>query len=358
MSQFLAADARRFLIVRLSAIGDVIHTIPLAAALKRRRPDCFLGWIVEKPASPLIVDNPLLDWVHVVPKGWLKSPGEVHRLRRAAKAMRFDVAFDVQGLSKSAIAARLSGAPVRVGFTRGVGREIAPLLDNRLVVPRGVYVVDNILSLLSAIGDEAPDRPEFVFPPCPPDDKQGIDDYLREKRLTGGYCLMGPWSSLVGKCWPLGRFLELAEGLNAATGLVSLLLGHGKERDAVAAALAGRPGTPVLLAPDVSPAGVVELARHARLFVGCDSFPLHVADGVGCLAAGLFGITNPERVGPRGRNCRSLFAELNLLKTARERRGFDDSVMRKLDVGTVLDACRDMLAKAGADYSRGEGRLA
>lgn len=347
MPQPSAATAKRFLIVRLSAIGDTIHTLPLAAALKRLHPGCFLGWIVEKPAAPLIEANPLVDWVHVLPKGWLKSLAQIARLRREAHAQHFEIAFDVQGLSKSAVAAWLSGAPIRVGFARGEAREIAPLLDNRLATPRGVHVVDKVLSLLSAINAKPPDRPEFVFPPCSPADKASIEACIRDKPLTCGYCLMGPWGSFAAKRWPLERFLELAERLGRDSALPSLILGHGRERDAVTAALAEHPGAPAFLAPDVSPAGVVELARRARLFVGCDSFPMHAASGVGCPTVGLFGVTDPERLGPYGDHGRSVFARLTLLKSTRERRRLDQSNMLALEADTVAKACRECLKTLG-----------
>jgi ADP-heptose:LPS heptosyltransferase len=340
-----SASPKRILIVRLSAIGDTIHSLPLAAALRREYPGCFLGWVTESPSAPLLADNPLIDWLHVLPKGWLKSPRLILELRNCLLAERFDTAFDIQGLSKSAIAAKLSGAGIRIGFVRGEGREIAPLLDNRLVIPAGRHAVEITLSLLAGLGVIPPVKPEFVLPPCRPQDALSIDNTLKDRKYSGGYVLLGPWGSLAAKLWPLSRFRELARGIAARADLPSLALGYGeKERQAVAAAAVQSEGT-LALAPEVNAAGVVELARRARLFVGCDSFPLHAASATGCPSLGLFGVTDPLRLGPLAANSESIFGKLTLPKSTRERRRLGQENMLALDVGKVLERCLYILAR-------------
>lgn len=334
----------RFLIVRLSAIGDTIHTLPLAAAVKKAYPDCFLGWVVEKPASPLIVGNPALDWTYVLPKGWLKSWARVNELRAALKKQRFEVAFDVQGLSKSAVAAALSGAPVRVGFARGIAREIAPFLDNRLVRPTAPHVIDQTLSLLSVLGEQHPGAPEFPLPPCPADEAEQVADFIGACDFPAGFCLMGPWSTYAAKCWPVERYVELAERLRRETGLVSLLLGRGPaERGAVERAIAARPGGCARPAADLSLLGVIELARRARLFVGGDSFPTHAAGAVGTPTISLFAVTSPDRVKPYGGRHRAVFEKLVVVRSSREGRALDQTNMKSLSVEKVLSACLEAL---------------
>lgn len=333
---------RRILIVRLSAIGDTIHSLPLAAAIKKRFPDCFLGWIVEKPSSPLIVDNPLVDWKHVLPKGWLKSPAQVFELWRRLREARFDTAFDIQGLTKSAVATGLSGARVRVGFTRGESREVAPLLDNRLIKPSGSHAVDMTLSLMAGVGIADPGPAEFVLPACPAADRDCVDGMAADPRFASGYVLMGPWGSFPSKLWPLERFACLAEALYARTGLCSLMLGHGgEERGRVGRLGEGREKY-LSVAPDVGILGVAELARRARLFVGCDSFPMHIAAAVSCPTLGLFGVTDPARLGPYGPTGRSVYERLTLPKSTRERRKLPPDNMEALSVEKVLDVCMEM----------------
>lgn len=338
-------DRARVLIVRLSAIGDTVHSLPLAAALRAARPDAFLGWMVEEPAAALVVNNPLLDWVKVVPKGWLKNPAVVAGVRRDLKAQKFDVAIDVQGLTKSAAAAWLSGAKTRMTFIRGESRELAPWMDNLMIRPEGVHIVDKSLSLLRGLGIPVPARGEFVLPPCPDADRRAIDGFVAGIGGSGGYALMGPWGSFAAKLWPLERFLALAKLLRSRYGMVAVMLGHGvKERYAVDD-LAERSGGALVAAPDVGLVGVAELARRARLFVGCDSFPMHAAAAVGCKTIGLFGVTDPARLGPYGPLGRAVYARLTLPPSTRERRRLDNANMAALGVEEVFAACGEMAAR-------------
>ncbi len=337
------ASRPRILIVRLSAIGDTIHSLPLAAALRQAYPNAYIGWLVEKPSAALIDNNPLLDWHHVLPKGWLKSLSRVRALAGTLRAERFDIAFDIQGLTKSAVAARLSGAATRIGFTRGEARELAPLLDNRLVKPHSRHAVDMTLSLLRGLGLSPPARGEFVFPQPGDDDLIAVDRVATADRYRDGFVLMGPWGSFPAKLWPLDRFRDVAVRLRTETGLRSLMLGHGDaERSRVEELAAAAPDA-LASAPDVSLTGVVELARRARLFVGCDSFPMHAAAAVGCPTLGLFAVTDPDRLGPYGPTGRSLYDSLVLPKSTRERRKLDDGIIKRLAVDPVVRVCLEML---------------
>lgn len=339
----LTHPPRNILIVRLSAIGDTIHSLPLAAALRRALPGCRIGWVVEQPSSPLILDNPLVDWVCVLPRRWLKAPGTVLGLWRDLRRQNFDVAFDPQGLTKSAVAVRLSGARIRVGFSRGEGRELAPFLENVRVAPRGVHAVDRTLSLLAGINLPVPKQGEFVLPACGREDRERIDAFLADGKYANGFVLMGPWGSFAAKLWPLDRFRGLAAALLDRTGLPSVMLGHGaKERDAVAG-LARASGGALSSAPDLSLTGVAELARRARLFVGCDSFPMHAAAAVGCRTLGLFGITDPNRLGPYGPLGAAVYERITLPRSTRERRRLSAENMLALNVEKVLDAALALL---------------
>src|SRR5208283_3098352 len=115
----------RILLVRLSAIGDVIHAMPVASALRERFPSAFLAWAVEERAGELIEGHPAIDERIVLPRGWLRSPAGVWRLRKQLKDLAFDTAIDAQGLTKSAAVAWLSGAKRRIGMGGRWGREIS-----------------------------------------------------------------------------------------------------------------------------------------------------------------------------------------------------------------------------------------
>ena len=149
----------RILIVRLSAIGDAIQTMPVACALRERFPEAFLAWAVEERAGTLLRGHEALDELIVLPRGWLKSPGGVWRLRRRLRDFRFDVAIDVQSLTKSAVLAWLSGARRRIGFGNPGGRELSKWLNNERVDPKATHVVDRYLELLRPLGIESPSGP-------------------------------------------------------------------------------------------------------------------------------------------------------------------------------------------------------
>jgi ADP-heptose:LPS heptosyltransferase len=339
-------QAPRFLIVKLSAIGDTIHSLPLAAALKKLYPGCFLGWVTEQPSAPLVAGNPLIDWCHILPKKWLKHPRLVLDLRRRLREQRFGVSFDTQGLTKSAAAAWLSGAKIRIGFTRGEAKELAPLLNNRRLTPSGRHVVEMALSLLSGIGARPPGKPEFVLPPCPETEADRIDAFLANPKYASGFVLMGPWGTFQSKLWPPDRFLALAKGIREKkTGLPSLMLGHGEEERSRVGELAAASGGAMEPAPELSLLGVVELARRCRLFVGCDSFPLHAASAVGSPSLGLYGIADPLRVGPLPPHGESVYERLTLVKSLRERRRLKPDNLYALSVEKVLARALEMLGR-------------
>ncbi|MDR3211681.1 MAG: glycosyltransferase family 9 protein [Planctomycetota bacterium] len=338
-------DGRNFLIVRLSALGDTVHALPFAAALREACPNSRIGWVVEEPAADLVVDNPLLDCWHVVPRGWLKSFRIIKELRRSLRNEEYDVAFDIQGLSKSAIAAWLSGAELRVGFIRGESREIAPNLDNCLVPPTGVHVVDKVLSLLNAISVPIPHRGTFIFPPFSGAGALGLQSWLDQNHLhPQEFALFGPWGSFSSKIWPLERFAALSSMLYQECHLPALVLGHGEaERQAVTEiATRLRPGS-FILAPELPLLGVVELARRARIFIGNDSFPLHAAAGVGCPCLGLFGVTDPDRLGPYSEKSRVVYERLTIMENARDYHQLDKSTLFALGVEKVYRACLDVM---------------
>jgi len=282
------------LLVRLSSIGDVVHTLPALAALHRHGWEA--DWLVE-PASRVLLDgNPLLAQVVVAPSrkgfGWGKALTTVRTLR----AQRYDVALDFQGLWKSAAWARLSGAPRVVGWERGSRRDPASLLLIGEPVERrgGGHVIDKNLELLRPLGIEAAGLREFPLPPS-------AEAVARvDAGLAGvggdGLVVLNPGGGWASKLWPAERFGELAKGLRAL-GLRPLVTwGPGEEglADRVVAASAGA----ALRSFATTLLDFVEIARRARLVIAADTGPLHLACAVGTPVVALFGPTEPARNGP------------------------------------------------------------
>lgn len=285
----------RALLVRLSAIGDVIHTLPTLAALAGAGFE--VDWLAEPASSALLEGNPALRRRVAVPPAKAFRVGDARATLRALRRERYDVALEAQGLWKSAVWARLSGARRVVGWERRHRREPASalLLGERREVPeRAVHVIDKNLSLLAAVGIDAIGTRAFPLPAAPEADAR----VAAELAALGvaRFSLLIPGGGWRNKLWPAERYGGLARSL-AAKGVPSLVAwGPGErplaERVAAASDGAARPCFETTL---------LELAaveRRAAVVVGADTGPLHLACAVGAAVVGIYGPTDPARNGP------------------------------------------------------------
>ncbi|MFQ5896732.1 MAG: lipopolysaccharide heptosyltransferase I [Candidatus Methylomirabilia bacterium] len=306
-------------IIKLSSLGDVIHALPVAHALRRRFPNSHLTWFVEARVAPLLNDHPDLDAVVAVDtRRWrrllrnLSGAGEVWEsfgaFSRRLRDSRFDVAIDLQGLVKSGLLTAFTGAPIRIGFTLPRCREsLNALFTNHRVSPppEAVHVVEEYLSLLTPLGVEDR-RPVFHLPQSPVAE-HAIDTFLAEQGLKPEDRLvaLNPGAGRPEKRWPLTHFRRLAERLAMEAGCRVLILWGPAEMGL--ASLLGRGLTPrPVLAP---PTGLPELAalfRRCALVVAADTGPLHLAAALATPALGLYGPTRATRNGPYGPRCRGL----------------------------------------------------
>ena len=290
----------RILIVRLGALGDVVHAIPVVAALRRGLPDAFVDWAIGERCAPLLDLVPGLDR-RVVLRTRGRPAGGWAALRRELRAVPYDVALDVQGLGKSALVARLSGARRVVGFSTPFLREPwARWLHTESADPgRPRHVVDRNLGILGALG--VADR-EWSFPirvDAPPaaDAPPAVDAPRLRPDVPGGYVLINPNAAWSTKRWPPARYGAVAAHVARAHGRpCAVIWGPGDEARA-AAVVAASAGT-ARLAP---PTGLVELAallRAGALLVSGDTGPLHLAAALGTPVVGLYGPSDPARNGP------------------------------------------------------------
>ena len=153
----------RILIVRLSAIGDVIQALPIACALREHFPKAFIAWTVEGRTASLLEGHEAIDEIIALKRGWLKSPRGVWELRQRLHELKFDIALEAQGLTKAAILAWLSGAKRRIGFGKPWGRELSPWMNTETVDTPDMHVVERNLALLRPLGIESP-KVEFNLP--------------------------------------------------------------------------------------------------------------------------------------------------------------------------------------------------
>ncbi|MEZ6189433.1 MAG: glycosyltransferase family 9 protein [Planctomycetota bacterium] len=294
----------RILIVRLSALGDVIHVLPALSALRRHWPDAHLGWAVETAAASLLLGHPQLDRVHVIArKEWatrlkrgagLSVGTEARQAVAEIRAEGYTHAIDFQSNFRSSLVARLSGAKVRVGQPKPFAKEFSPLFSTLRpdpIDPQAHKILRN-MELLRPLGVALDPVPRGELPPRDPT----VAAELRGQ--PGPHVLVQPGVSRFGalKAYPAAHYVQVARGLVASGARVWISYGPG-ELPLAEHVVAGAPGA--RLAPETrSVLDFVALLEAADLFVGVDSGPLHLAACVGTPVLGLYGPKSPSIYGP------------------------------------------------------------
>lgn len=337
----------KILIIRLSAIGDTIHSLPVAAALKRRTGEAEITWLSEPASLPLLEGNPAVDRVVCFPKkAWLNSAGKpwlwpgtftgIGALVSELRSARFDLVLELQALFKSGIWAGLSGSPVRVGFAHAregsqifltdrvdVGDYFGP---DRHVVDLNLSLVDYACRRLGIAGSEgtgpasAADQVEFPLPAPPEESARKIDQALAaggsDRPVTGGttagVAVLIPGTTWPSKIWDWQSWTKLAQFLSSRLGYRICLIGADSE-SATNGQIAGRlqnecPGMSLLdLTGQTSLVDLIALFKRVDLVVGADTGPLHLAAATGRpKVVGVYGSTPTGRNGPYGPQCRTV----------------------------------------------------
>lgn len=335
-------DAPRFLIVRLSAIGDVVHGMPVACALRDTFPNAYIGWIVESVAAPLLEGHKALDTVIVVPRGWLKSPGSVLQARRRLIADHYEVSIDLQGLTKSAFAAWLSGAKNRIGFSPPDGREISPWLNTDCYHASADHIVDKNLELLSTYGVNN-DKARFELP-VSGDAAAKVDGWIGDTGMKDTYGVVNPGAGWPSKRWPPSRYAEVCEALHGRSGMKFVVTWAGTEERVMAESIVKLATDAAGLAPATDLRELAALLRRAAVFIGSDTGPLHIAAALGTPCIGLYGPMPAERNGPFGAHC-VVVQKMRIDGSARDRRRAGPESMDAIEVNDVLDAFEKLTAE-------------
>ena len=311
----------RALVVRLGAMGDVLHALPAVAMLRRALPEARIGWVVEQRwrellcapgvelAGPRGAGRPLLDELHLVDtRGWRKrllSPQTRREFLAAIggmRALQYDAALDLQGAIKSAAIARLSGAKLVLGF-RQPREPVARWLYGSLVDGRAVHVIEQNLEVvqtwLESLGlsrATATLQPGTALLPRHQASQARIDATLESLGLAQSpIAILNPGAGWGAKQWDPARYGELSIAL-AARGLRSVVNYGPGEQTLARRVVAASQGNAVELLSSISE--LIALARRSQLFVGPDTGPMHLAALLGVKTVALFGPTDPARNGP------------------------------------------------------------
>jgi lipopolysaccharide heptosyltransferase I len=285
---------RHFLIVRLGSLGDVIHGIPAAAALRRTYPHARIDWLVDPRYVELLQLVECLDFrIPFDPRDLMRSAA-AREVLRELRQTKYDAVIDLQGLLKSAMLSRLVRPRQIIGFPRQHLREpLARLFYTETPDPDGArHVIDKNLALVAALG--VTDR-RVRFPIAIPRTPAVAE--ARARIENAEYALLNPGAAWPNKRWPPERFGAIAACVQRDFGLRSLVL-WGPGEESLATAVVDSSDGAARAAPPTTIPDLVGLARTARLMVSGDTGPLHIAGAVGTPLVALFGPTRPERNGP------------------------------------------------------------
>jgi heptosyltransferase-1 len=369
----LTAGTPRFdslLIVRLSAMGDIIHTLPAAAALRQAFPHATLGWLVEERWAELLCtlryprsgrrssQRPLVDRVHSVNTAeWRHAPFSFNTWLQMAsglselRGIRYGAAIDFQGAIRSALLARWSGAHVVYGSAQPRENAASMFYTRKVLLnTNGTHVVEQARELAQTVTSTAPFLPKS--PPIPAIEApvEFPVDPDAENRVAGltadgnGFAILNPGAGWGAKRWPAERYGQVAKEL-AKDGLCSLVnYGPGEEHLALAVETASE-GTARKISCSVSE--LIALTRRARLFIGGDTGPMHLASALKIPVVAIFGPTNPARNGPFG--TRSAVLRNASSVTDHTRRREPEQGLLEITVAEVVGAARKLLQSRAAE---------
>jgi heptosyltransferase-1 len=294
--------SQRILIVKPSALGDIIHALPVAIGIKKINPNAIVGWVVSRPYQEILENNPYIDKLFIFErKRWggmnnfWQHKGEFFELIHNIRAARFGTVLDLQGLLRSGIITLLSGAPRRIGFKNA--REIAPFAYNEWVTPPlRMHAIERYLLLAGQLG---PMHMPLSLPlPQTP--------LYPKKMAAWGHgvpiVVLVPGARWPSKIWPAYHFAMLADMLIARMQAKVVLVGASSDCDIGRQILEHCQAASQVVnwIGQTSLADLTAIMVHAHLVVTNDSGPMHIATAVGTPTVALFGPTDPARTGPYG----------------------------------------------------------
>lgn len=348
-------DAPQFdslLVVRLGAMGDIIHTLPAVTALRATFPRAKIGWLVEERWAELLCtlryprsgkrssERPLIDRVHSVNTAeWRRSLFSLSTWQQIAaglselRGVQYEVAIDFQGAVRSALLARWSGTPIVFGSAQP-RENAASMFYSRQVLVHGSHVVEQALSLARALTKQPLLDSEVEFP---------LDSDAEQKvnALTSNlpaFVILSPGAGWGAKQWPADRYGTVARELSR-DGVQSLInYGPGEEEIAAAVESASEGSARKV---SCSVAELIALTRHARLFIGGDTGPLHLASALKIPVVAIFGPTNPVRNGPFETEAIVLRSPSSVTSHARLHSA--EQGLLEISAGEVIAAARQLL---------------
>jgi len=349
---------KRILIIKPSSLGDIVHTLPVAHALKRNNPNSTIGWVVQQDFAPLLERDPAVDTVYpihipstsdpqagrfVYLRAFTATVKMFKRLHRQLKDVPCDLVLDLHASFRSGLLGRTNPGGLRMGF-RGAG-ELNSWFQNQLVtVPESVqHALDKNLLFCDHLACTV--SPEDFHMCCSTDDVDAVRVFLRRQKIPAGAKIIyaNPAARWRTKFWPARRWAELADCLSAR-GTVMVFGGSGQDVRYIASITRLMKTRPLVAAGRFSLPQSVALIQRSSLYVGLDSGPMHMAALSDIPVVALFGPTHPDRVGPYGvKHIIVRASDLDCLEC--RRRSCDHlSCMKGITAGMVYDAAVSLVS--------------
>ncbi len=292
------------LIIKLSSIGDCVHTLPALYALRKgfdkTGVKARIDWLVEEAASGVLKGNPLIDNLIIVKRGWAKNLGKNLKIAKGLASTHYDMVLDFQGLFKSGIWVMLSKGKRRAGFSNS--RELSYLFLNDRLPPYDIerHAVERYLDLAAHAGG---DTSEVKFPVHI--SKASMENAVKKLEKSGikkdsPFFVIIPRARWETKLWKDDRFVELAKRVASKKGIPAVLIGNASDKAALEAIKNKIGERAVNLSGQTDLSELAAVLKMSRFAVAVDSGPMHLAAAVGTRTVALFGPTAPWRTGPWG----------------------------------------------------------
>jgi 3-deoxy-D-manno-octulosonic-acid transferase/heptosyltransferase-1 len=348
------------LIVKLSAIGDVVHTLPALNALRRRYPEAHITWLVEEAAADLVVGHPALDRVLIAKRKrwlrelktrhWRRSLRELEAFVRSLRDTRYDMLFDFQAAVKGAALIAMVRAQRKIGFGRGLEHQehsYLALNERIAAVSMDIHALKRGLMLLEAVGIPC-EQIEYRLPITEKDRQRAR--HLQSKTSgglpNGPAIAINPMAKWETKLWPSERFAKLADGLIAQYHATVFFTGGPDDRPVIDRIQHAMQNDSINLAGRTSLMELAALYQEMACVISTDTGPMHIAAAVGTPTAALFGPTADWRTGPFGAGHRIVSADPQC-RPCFKRSCETTHCMGEIRVESVLEQVSDLLIENG-----------
>lgn len=327
----------RILIVKPSALGDIVHSLPFLYAVKQRFPWARIDWVVAHGLHRFLEGHPMINRLWVIKKDQWKqwgnlrrTLGEINSLRKGLSARKYDVCIDLSGLFRSGLITGFSKAPVRIGFKES--DEGSPLFyTDKIHGSMKIHAIDRYLKIAEYMGCETN---KIVYPFAPYDQNPPIC-----RTLPGQYIVMSPSAGKPANRWHAEKFGELASKLD----LPVVVIASRAEAQIAETVVANARGNAVSIAGQTGLKDLLAVIRRARYFICNDTGPMHMAAALNIPVFAIFGPANPVRTGPYGKKHRVIQKDLTCAPCYAKHpcTKYQFRCMDGLSVDEVLNAIRE-----------------